>query len=468
MSAFARGFSIGADAYDMSERNKLLKQREEREGRESAARMERFGLETDNLRRTQQREAEAYGIRRELNDFTQGIDRAATNKAIDDDFEAADKAALQGLALPAMRGGSNMANNEALTVRGAVDPTSRQYQAQLAGLRGRLALATGNDREFADIQNAERTRLQGIEDADFAKAVIADPFGAQAKGARAFINDQSRKLTTRVDPKTGITTFAIAKGDTYDEVKINPADLGKIAVGYRRLERGDVSGLELISGVNKELANAVKEEMSLQLNVGGKNNEAIQRVAQMNNDTTRTQNDTARVGLQRDQLNRPQAANLREFQNAKGEPVLVDISKLPRDKDGSIPLPAGLKPRTAKPEYTPKAYAETVKLYTEAGYPLEDARMMADKEYGRGPSSSSTDSNLKALNDKKGAAQKPVEIRPGEVVARDPSVPVRAPLDMFQRESTRGLFGGVNYFYRDPLTNKRYSIDEYNKLLSGQ
>lgn len=402
MSAFARGFGIGADAYDMSERNKLLKQREEREARESAMRMERYGLETDNLRRAQQREADAYGIRREMNDFTQGIDRAATNKAVDDDFEAANQAALQGLALPAVRGGSNMANAEALTVRGAVDPTSRQYQAQLAGLRGRLALATGNDREFADIQNAERLRLQGIEDADYAKAVISDPFGDQAKSARAFINDKSRKLTTKVDDKTGITTFAIAKGDTYDEVKINPADLGKIAVGYRRLERGDVSGLELISGVNKELANAVKEEMNLQLNVGGKNNEAIQRVAQMNNDTTRTQNDTARVGLQRDQLNRPQAANLREFQNAKGEPVLVDISKLPRAKDGSIALPAGLKPRTAKPEYTPQAYASVVKDFVAAGMDLPEARMQADQQFGLRPPGG-VDSNLKALNDKKGA-----------------------------------------------------------------
>lgn len=173
-------------------------------------------------------------------------------------------------------------------------------------------------------------------------------------------------------------------------------------------------------------------------------------------------------GALRDRALRPDPANLREFVDEKGQVTMVDITGLPRGADGTIPLPAGLKPRTAKPEFTPKAYAETVKLYTEAGMPIEDAQMMADRDFGRGPQTTA-DSRLVARNDAVGKARTPIEVRPGEVIARDPSVPIRGPLNSFIREAQRQPMwrgGGLNYVYRDPVTNKTYTIEEYNKLLN--
>lgn len=38
----------------------------------------------------------------------------------------------------------------------------------------------------------------------------------------------------------------------------------------------------------------------------------------------------------------------------------------------------------------------------------------------------------------------------------------------FERRSERGLFGGVNYFYYDPATRRRLSVEEYNRLTGGQ
>lgn len=294
-SAFASGFKMGGDMYDSAERNKLLRQQEERAAKESAARLETLGLQNDAARRAATREQEAAGIRRELSDFTQGVNRPATEAALDADFEAANQAQLQGLALPAMRGGSNTANADALTVRNAVDPTNPQYRQQAAGLRSRLALATGNDRDFDAVQAAERQRVEAQQDSEFAQAVIKDPMGDAARQARTFINNQSRSLAIDTDPKTGISTFRIVKGDGTKPIEVPPADLSKIAVGVRRLQRGDVGGLDVIAGVNKELANAVREEFNIDLNVGKANNDANYKTAGL-------RNDTARLGIAQQQL----------------------------------------------------------------------------------------------------------------------------------------------------------------------
>jgi hypothetical protein len=299
MSAFAQGFRLGGDMYNQAERNKLAREQEARAARESDARLAEMGLRTEALRRANQQAIDAQGIRRDMSDFTQGIDRTATNQALDADFDMANRAAMQGMPLPAVRGGSNAANEAGLTVRNAVDPTSPQYQQQLAGLQSRLALATGDDQRFSQIQQAETARVAGLQDSEFARAVMADPKGEAATQARTFINQKSQRLSTKVDPKTGITTFAMVNGDGYDEIKVSPSDLGKIAVGFRRLERGDIGGLDIIAGVNKDLAAVAREELKLQLDLGKTNNDAQYKIGSMNNDT-------ARLGLQTQtaQLNR--------------------------------------------------------------------------------------------------------------------------------------------------------------------
>lgn len=161
---------------------------------------------------------------------------------------------------------------------------------------------------------------------------------------------------------------------------------------------------------------------------------------------------------------RPQAGDLREFQNDKGESVLVDVTGLKANADGTLPIPTGLKPKSTKPEYTPKLYSETVKAFTESGMSLPDAQMEADKHFGRGPAAGSSDSRLQALNKDAGKARGPQIVRAGETRMTDPSRPIQSPLADFERVSERGLFGGVNYMYRDPLTGRKYTVDEYNKL----
>ena len=121
-----------------------------------------------------------------------------------------------------------------------------------------------------------------------------------------------------------------------------------------------------------------------------------------------------------------------------------------------------------KPEFSPEKYAATVKDFTAAGFSQTDALIKADQLYGRGPNTASEDAGLQKANAAKvkGTSAAPIEVQPGERYITAPGAAVRAPLDQFLRESRRGLFGGVEYFYTDPVTGRRYTTDEYNKLLT--
>ena len=126
----------------------------------------------------------------------------------------------------------------------------------------------------------------------------------------------------------------------------------------------------------------------------------------------------------------------------------------------------GLKRGSVKPEFNPKDYASAVNSFVQAGMSLPAAEIKADQMYGKGPAAGKEDAALQAANTKKGigTATAPIEVRPGESRMTVPGAVVRGPLEDFLRESRRGMFGGVEYFYTDPLTKKRYTTEQYNQL----
>ena len=126
----------------------------------------------------------------------------------------------------------------------------------------------------------------------------------------------------------------------------------------------------------------------------------------------------------------------------------------------------GLKRGSVKAEFNPKEYASAVNSFVQAGMSLPAAEIKADQLYGRGPAAGNEDAALQAANKKKGigTATAPIEVRPGESRMTVPGAAVRGPLEDFLRESRRGMFGGVEYFYTDPLTKKRYTTEQYNQL----
>jgi hypothetical protein len=127
----------------------------------------------------------------------------------------------------------------------------------------------------------------------------------------------------------------------------------------------------------------------------------------------------------------------------------------------------GLSARPSnRPEFTPKDYAATISSFVNAGLSPVDATIRADELYGRAPPSADVDAGLRQQDaaKKKGTAAAPIEVQPGERYMTAPGAAVRAPISQFLRESRRGLLGGVEYFYTDPLTGRRYTTEQYNQL----
>jgi hypothetical protein len=408
MAAFQSGFQLGTAAFGQGQRMALAQEELAMSKERDARAKELHGLNVAALNRTAGREAEQDRITGQIRDYTTGLQRPETNAALDADFNAADQASMQGLKLPAVRGGSNMANQEALAVRKPVDVNSPEYRSGLAGLRQQFALTKGDMADFDRVGEAERKRFTDKDDADYVLDLQKNPTGESASQARSFINAQSKKLSSKVDPKTGMTTFALVKGDGYDEIKVSPADLSKVAVGFRRLQRGDVGGLDVIAGVNKDLAAVAREELKIDVDLGKANNDASYKSGVLDNqgkelDIKRGQA-AATAGYYRtlaNKANRPQAGDLREFQDDKGNVVMVDITGLKRDKDGRVQMPQGLKPRTTKPQFTPQDYFQALERANNVyGDPVK-ARMSVDQQFGLTAPTNDVAAQLKALNDKK-------------------------------------------------------------------
>jgi hypothetical protein len=365
MSAFQSGFRMGGDMYQRVLDNKTRQEELAMKKAAEARAAEMHGLQADGLRRTASRENQLADLGMRMRDQVTGTDRAATTANLDADFDQAYQATGLGLQAPKMAGGSNAANEAALTVQRPVDVNSPQYQQGMAGLRAQYAITKGDMADFDRVQTAERTRIASADDSDYAMQVIRDPNGEAAVQARTFINNNSKTLgIDPPDPKTGMSTLRIIRGDRTKSVDVNPADLGKIAVGVRRLQRGDVGGLDVIAAVNKDLAAAAASEFNIDLDVAKANNETAGKSADLGIKR-------AEAGAKAAYYNRA-SRDIREFVDEKGNTVLLDASQIPV-KNGQYQIPTGLRPKTARAEVTTANVIDLAKELVAAGTPDPDA-----------------------------------------------------------------------------------------------
>jgi hypothetical protein len=164
-----------------------------------------------------------------------------------------------------------------------------------------------------------------------------------------------------------------------------------------------------------------------------------------------------------DLVDKFEALTAEEKAGAKGQGLIKQFNLLNVKAGGIVPL--GARPSN-RPEFTPKDYAATISSFVNAGLSPVDATIRADELYGRAPPSADVDAGLRQQDEakRKGTPAAPIEVQPGERYMTTPGAAVRGPLNQFLRESRRGLFGGVEYFYTDPLTGKRYTTEQYNQL----
>jgi len=117
VAAFQSGFAFGQGAYHQALAQAEREAQRKRDDERWSMQREGLQLQLDQARSEARRQGDLSTVLSGIRDYTQGIDRGATNAALDADFEAANAAALDGQPLPPSMGGSAASNEAALTVR---------------------------------------------------------------------------------------------------------------------------------------------------------------------------------------------------------------------------------------------------------------------------------------------------------------------------------------------------------------
>jgi len=281
MSAFARGMQLGQQAWGLAEANRLREEQLALEKEKERRAAELFNQQLEERQRRAAKENQLGALRSDLADYLRGVDRVATNAALDEDFNRADRAAQLGLALPPMRGNSNADNERALTVQRPVDFASPDFQRGLSRKYAEYALAAGDLPTFDKIVTELRDKAISDQDAAFVTQIIKDPDGDLAKQFRRFINQGTMNFTINTDPKTGFSSIYMVDDDRARAIELSPQQLGVVALGARMLERGDTRGLDFIGSVNKDLAARAKEEFSKMMQAAELGNQAKYRAEQI-------------------------------------------------------------------------------------------------------------------------------------------------------------------------------------------
>jgi len=405
-SAFASGFKMGGDMFDSAERNRMLKERLEIEKAQEARNAEEQGLRIAGLRRVDTATQDLDRIARV------GIQNPDAIKANDADFDMAVEATGRGLPMPA-------AAPQQPEWRKATGLELNDAQARLAAAKG-------------DIAGMEALRLgrKGIEFEEGYKKHFEDwnKMDDAAKGA--LIDKLSLDSGVR-----GFGSWVPGKGKQAGYMNYLPPGGDPIRLSAK--EAGDLYVLSNLMQVDPIRARAEMDKVSDKVRaVAAQAFDAETKGVTANNQATRFANadDIARqelgikasaasaqrdyYGALRDRAQRPQAGDLREFVNDKGEVTMVDITGLPRGKDGTIPLPAGLKPRTAKPSVTPEAYFQALERANNVYGDPARARMAVDQMFGLTAPTAQVAETLKALNDKKGGKA----VAPTQAPAQTPTL----------------------------------------------
>lgn len=271
------------------------------------------------------------------------------------------------------------------------------------------------------VAGAERTERQGVRDDDW-RTALGEQYSAWDKMTpeeqRSYVSQnlnyslegQGRGFLTlhagapTKDGKPGPSAWQYTPEDGKGApLSPTPEDVKHI-FAVRNIQHIDpIRAQQEIRQLSKEGREAAMKIFGLNLEVGKFQETVRHNQAVEGNDAARTKAQGLYYGALRDRANRPQTGDLREFVNDKGEVTLVDITGLPRGQDGTIPLPAGLKPRTAKPQVTPEAYFSALEKATNAIGDPTKARMAVDQMFGLTAPTNDIAAQLKALNDKKAA-----------------------------------------------------------------
>lgn len=160
----------------------------------------------------------------------------------------------------------------------------------------KVALAQRDMRGFGELAGKAST----LEEDDLFKQGMKKGFDPEMA---KWVNGNHKSITVGAPDKNGISQLSVVRPDG-DAVfhSLSKSDQAQLAGAMALMDRNPMRALQIIGGVNKELAAVLAAENNLTLNVSGKNNDAAKSSAAIGNDAQRTANDGARVGLERERL----------------------------------------------------------------------------------------------------------------------------------------------------------------------
>ena len=224
---------------------------------------------------------------------------------------------------------------------------------------------------------------------DALKAYKGDP--EQIGTAIEYVNGNSKALTMSEPDKNGLVRMAIVTPDKKASfIKLSRQDQAQIFAAHSILEDDPTRALAIMASVNKTMASAFAEENGLTKFLADNNNDVTAKGTSMANDQARLGLERQRVGIAAGAARQAgnQSRNLREYINAKGETVVVDMGVLATGPDGTVDLPPGLRPKTARDmtEMQRIAYGQAVKELADLGSDAPAAATAAVyKKYGLDP-----------------------------------------------------------------------------------
>ena len=170
-------------------------------------------------------------------------------------------------------------------------PTTRKATiADHLGAEMKIAQANRDMTSFARLGRERQQAVDAEGDMAYAKDVMDNPTGEAATNLLRSVYKKTDAFSVRRDPKTGLATLDVFSpaGDFERSVQLAPAQMGQLAIAYRKLGRNDPSSLGEMAAIDKGVAEAAAAEWRTKLAMVKTNNDVVKSGATIANDATRT------------------------------------------------------------------------------------------------------------------------------------------------------------------------------------
>jgi hypothetical protein len=285
----------------------------------------------------------------------------------------------------------------------AVDPSRLDRE------RGLEQLSVAR-RDIAGIRESQKAQ-RGIQIDDITAGVMKRPISEIEKLAPD-INMSGYPLLYTGKTKNGYSFLKTeADGKTPipgTQFNLNESQLRQMALAHELGAGGfGTEAMTALQGAHKDIGEHVGRWNDAQAKIATSNTQAAtgEETARHNRATEANQADHNALlrdhyGAMKKIYDRPQPGNIREFTNDKNEPVMVDLGGLPRNSDGTISMPTGLKPKNSK-MVDPTAYWGAMEKAMNVYGDSAKARMAVDSYFGLTAPTNDVAAQLKALNEAK-------------------------------------------------------------------